>query len=292
VSSELEPKENMKTVDETRDHIHRMWSAVAPAWADHAAYVDDRSHAEAIQMLRLTDPRPGERVLELACGAGGVGLAAAELVGPDGEVVLSDVAVEMTAIASARVATRGLDQVTTRVLDMEQLAEPECSYDVVLCRDSLMFVPDPGRAVREIYRVLRPGGRFAVTVWGSRARNPWLGVVFDVVAAQMDAPMPPPGVPGPFSLGDAVKLAGLFRDAALNDVCVTEISVPLRDDSFDDWWQRTTALAGPLSMILASQTEAFNAALRTRAREAVRPYQTGRALEFPGVALLASGRRV
>ena len=56
----------MNTIDTTRTHIHRMWSAVAPAWADHATYVDERSHAEAIEMLKLTDPRPGERVLELA----------------------------------------------------------------------------------------------------------------------------------------------------------------------------------------------------------------------------------
>ena len=71
-----------------------------------------------------------------------------------------------------------------------------------------MFATDPARAAGEIRRVLRPGGRAAVAVRGPRERNPWLAVVFDAVSAQVGAPVPPPGVPGPFSLGDADGLAG------------------------------------------------------------------------------------
>src|ERR671936_1371604 len=59
-----------------------------------------------------------------------------------------------------------------------------------------MFALDPARAVAEIRRILRPGGRLALAVWGPRARNPWLGVVFDAVSAQLGAPVPPPGIPG------------------------------------------------------------------------------------------------
>ena len=99
----------------------------------------------------------------------------------------------------------------TRELDLEQIDEPDGSYDVVLCREGLMLVPDPARAAREIARVLRPGGRVALAVWGPREQNPWLGVVFDAVSAQLGTPMPPPGIPGPFSLDDADGLAGAAR---------------------------------------------------------------------------------
>src|SRR5205823_2349511 len=104
-----------------------------------------------------------------------------------GDVVLSDVAPEMTAIAAARAEAAGLINVSARDLDLEQIAEPDGSYDVVLCREGLMLVPDPVRAAREIRRVLRPGGRAAITVWGPRERNPWLGIVFDSVSAQLGA---------------------------------------------------------------------------------------------------------
>ena len=179
--------------DGVRAQLHGMWSSVAGAWGANVDYVDARGAHVTARMLELARPAQGERVLELACGPGGPGLAAAPLVAPGGEVVQSDVSAEMTAIATARAAERGLGNVTGRVLDLEEIDEPDDAYDVVLCREGLMLVPDPARAAREIGRVLRPGGRAVLTVWGPRARNPWLAVVFDVVGAHLGAPMPPRG---------------------------------------------------------------------------------------------------
>jgi SAM-dependent methyltransferase len=277
--------------DALRAQLHGMWAAVAPAWAEHAVYADTRGAAITAKLLELSAPRPGERVLELACGAGGVGIAAAELVGPAGEVVLSDVAAEMTAIAATRAATLGLDNVRTLTLDLDDLDQPDQAYDVVLCREGLMFALDPARAVAEIRRVLRPGGRVAVAVWGPRARNPWLGVVFDAVSAQLGTPVPPPGIPGPFALDDPDRLARLLADAELAGVAVTDVPVPLRESSFDAWLTRTSALAGPLAKRLSALPETARRQLRARLQVAVRPYQTPTGLDFPGVSLVAAARR-
>jgi len=278
------------TTTDARAHLHGMWSAVAGSWAEHADFIDRRAAGVTRELLRRAAPRPGERVLELACGPGGVGIEAAALVQP-GEVVLSDVAPEMTAIAAARVAERGLANVSTCELDLEQIEQPDASFDVVLCREGLMFAADPGRAAAEIARVLRPGGRVAAAVWGPRERNPWLGVVFTAVSAQLGQPVPPPGVPGPFSLDDAGRLAGLMTAAGLDDVVVDELDVPMRAATFDEWWTRTSALAGPLARRLESLPAPAAQALRGRLEEAVQPYATPSGLEFPGVTLIASGRR-
>ena len=274
-----------------RAQLHGMWASVAASWGEHADYADARGAAITATMLKLSAPRPGDRVLELACGAGGAGIAAARLVGPAGEVVLSDVVAEMTAIAAARAAAAGLGNVRTLTLDLDRLAQPDQAYDVALCREGLMFALDPARAAGEIRRVLRPGGRVALAVWGARDRNPWLGIVFDAVSAQLGAPVPPPGVPGPFSLDDPGRLARLLADAGLADVVVTEVPAPLRSASFDTWWTRTSALAGPLAQRLAALPQDARRALRARLTEAVRPYQTPAGLDFPGVSLLAAGRR-
>lgn len=278
--------------DALRARVAGMWAAAAGGWAQHADYADARGARAAERMLELADVGPGRRVLELACGPGGLGHAAAERVGPDGEVVLSDVVAAMAAIAAGRAGERGLTNVSARVLDLESLDEPDGSFDVVLCREGLMFAVEPGRALGEILRVLRPGGRLAVAVWGPRERNPWLGLVMDAVSAQIGAPVPPPGVPGPFSLGDAEQLQRLLDHAGVADAHVEELSVPLRAASFDEWWDRTSALAGPLSAILASMPEASVHALRERAREATRSYETASGgLDLPGVTLIATGRR-
>ena len=194
------------TEDDVRAHIHALWSTVAPAWAERADYVDQRGAALTHWMLGATDPRPGDHVLELACGAGGAGMAAAPLVAPAGRVVLSDVAAGMVEATAKRVAERGLDGVATRMLDLDDIDEPDATFDVVLCRDGLQFAMEPGRAVREIARVLRPGGRMGLALWAAREHNPWLGLVLDAASEQLGRPVPPPGVPGPFSLSDADRV--------------------------------------------------------------------------------------
>jgi ubiquinone/menaquinone biosynthesis C-methylase UbiE len=278
-------------LDERRTELHEMWESVAGGWAEHAAFVDARGAAVTERLLETSAPRHGERLLELACGPGSVGIAAAALVGDAGEVVLSDVAPAMTAIAAARAESLGLENVSARVLDLEQIDEPDESFDVVVCREGLMLVPDPVRAAHELRRVLRPGGRAAVSVWGPRERNPWLGVVFDAVSAELGVPMPPPGVPGPFSLDDAGKLESVLVDAGLADVEITEVPTPYRAGAVEEWWTRTAALAGPLAKRLARLPEPVGDALRARARQAVGEYVTASGLDIPGVSRIGSGMR-
>ena len=275
-----------------RSRVHRMWGAVAPAWGTYADFTDRRGRGLAERLLLLSAPRPGERVIELACGAGGLGLAAAVLVGPGGEVIVSDIAEELTDIAARRARDAGLSNVYARVLDLEEIDEPDATVDVVLCREGLMFAVNPARAAAEVHRVLRPGGRFAASVWGPHTRNPWLALIMEAVAAEVGSPMPPPGIPGPFALEDADRLKRLLVDAGFAAVTVSELSVPLRAASLDEWWLRSSSLSGPISARLAAMPDEAKARLRNRLQEAVRPYEDSAGLQFPGLALVVSGKRL
>ena len=276
--------------DQIRANVHAMWAGVASRWAEHADSLEERGTAINDRLFELAKLAEGDRVLELACGPGGTGLAAAERVGAAGEVVLSDVAASMVDIAAGRAKERGLTNVSTRTLDIEAIDEPDASYDVVLCREGFMFAVEPERAAAEIARVLRPGGRVAIAVWGARDHNPWLGLVFDAVTAETGMTVPPPGVPGPFALGDEGRLAAALTAGRLSDVAVDAVSSPLVVASFDAWWSRTSALAGPLAMLLANLPDEKKASLVEGLRASVDQYTSADGLTIPGVALVASAR--
>lgn len=276
--------------DGMRDLIHAMWSGVAPQWAEYADWADQRGAEVTELLLTRAGVTAGDAVLELACGPGGAGLAAAERVGSTGEVLLTDVSSEMAAAAGARAAARGLTNVRTATIDIEEIDLPDASFDVALCREGLMFAVDPARALREIHRVVRPDGRVALAVWGPKADNPWLGVVLDTVGEHLGHPVPPPGVPGPFSLDDATRLRELC-EATFADVTVETASVPSPARSFEEWWTRTCALAGPLASIIPSLPEDSRDALEAKLRTAIEPYATGDGFRLAGLALVASGRR-
>jgi ubiquinone/menaquinone biosynthesis C-methylase UbiE len=283
--------------DEVRSRVHQMWGAVAAAWDEHADEVERRSAAVTRSMIDAIAPRPGDDVLELACGAGGLGLAIADRVGPAGSVLLTDVAPEMVKIAAARASRRGDDgggssHVTARVADLEQIDLPGESFDIVVCREGLMFALDAGRALREMDRVLRPGGRLAVAVWGPRNRNPWLEVLVDAIQEHTGVQVPPPGVPGPFSLGGDGQLERTLIAAGLEQIQVTEVAVPTHDASFDEYWQVRIELAGPMKRVLSSLSTEKLAAIRETVRQNVSQFVSADgALAIPGLAYVASATR-
>lgn len=196
----------------------------------------------------------------------------------------------MTRVAAARAAAAGAHNVEVRLRDLTAIDEPDGAYDVVVCRGGLMLAPDPAVAAAEMRRVLRAGGRLAVAVWGPRVRNPWLGSLFDAVTAVTGMPVPPPGLPGPFSLADAAELSSVLTGAGFDDVRVEEVAEPLDVPTFDDWWRTVPALAGPLASVIASLPPDVADAIRAHATAALDEHTGPDGVHLPGLALVGSAR--
>jgi SAM-dependent methyltransferase len=178
-------------------------STYEPLWRASLAEV----HAALLDSAALA---PGERVLDLACGTGLVTLPAARAVGPGGQVMGVDIADRMVEALCQQAAEAQLPQVTAKRMDAEQLALPDGSVDVVLCALGLMYLPDPQQALREIKRVLRPGGRTVLAVWGERARCGW-APLFGIVDAEVHSEV----CPLFFGLGQGDALSRLCGSVGL-----------------------------------------------------------------------------
>ena len=120
--------------------------------------------------LGLADLQPGERVLDVATGTGIAAFMAAERVGPEGEVVATDISENMVEAVRVEAGRRRVTNMRFERADAEELAFPDASFDAALCVLGLMYPADPQQAVDQMHRVLRPGGRAAVCVWGRRDR--------------------------------------------------------------------------------------------------------------------------
>jgi SAM-dependent methyltransferase len=269
------------------------WGGAAEHWARAAEKEEVGASADAAKwMLQAADLQPGDRVLEVAGGAGRVGLQAAAEVGPEGSVLCSDFSEEMVRVAGERFERLDVSNIEALPLDAQDLDLDDGSFDVVLCRFGYMLMPDPPQALRESARVLRPGGRLVLAVWGEAEENRWLASILDVVISHLDAPPPPPGTPGPFSLGDPVGLRKLLEQADLSEVEVDPIRTQQVYDSLEAWWEKILSVGGPLKALLDPLPKAELSAIRDAALASGREFVAadGSAV-FPATVLGARARK-
>jgi ubiquinone/menaquinone biosynthesis C-methylase UbiE len=183
-------------------------------------------------LLRAAGVAPGMRVLDIATGTGLVAEAALAAVGPSGHVTAADLSPAMAGRARARLG--GPPNVTIAVEDGQALSFPDAGFDAVVCGLALMFFPDPARGLSEFRRVLRPGGRAAVSV-ATTAERTYDGPVF--LALARHAPTLAGAAARMFSLGDEARLRGLLEGAGLRDVEVATEVQRFEKPSFDAYFE-------------------------------------------------------
>ena len=123
----------------------------------------DRSGRHTVERLHLA---PGASVLDVGCGTGASALPAAEAVGPGGHVLGVDLAERLLELAQAKATQRHLQNVEFRLGDMMALGLPDQHFDAIISVFSIFFVPDMEGLVRELWRMVKPGGKLAITTWG------------------------------------------------------------------------------------------------------------------------------
>ena len=210
---------------DTWDHVSEGWHRWSDLFESGAAVISER-------LLELADVQPGCAVLDVGTGTGDAAFAAAGRAGPDGRVVGFDISPRMIEIARVRAA--GLPQLELLIGDAENPGLESDGFDAVISRWGLMFLPDLHAAIAAVAGLLRPGGRFAASVWSTPPRVPIIALAFGVIAQRLELAPPPPGQPGPFSLADGDALRDALTQAGLVDIACEEATTEFRASSLDE----------------------------------------------------------
>ena len=240
-------------------------------------------------LVELAQPRPGDRVVDVACGTGIVARIAAARVGPTGAVVGIDLNPGMLSVARAVVSTdaRPSGPLQWQEASAEKLPFPDGSFDVVYCQLGLQFFADRAAALREMHRVLGAEGRLALMVWRGIHESPGFAVLAEALerhvgqaAAIMRAP---------FGLSNADELEALIRAAGFQDVAIHRRNGTVRFPSVERFvWSYVAGspLAGPVSQA----GDAARESLITDVRNAMAKFTRNAEFAFPIAAHLLSAR--
>jgi enediyne biosynthesis protein CalE5 len=238
--------------DDTAEGWKRWW----PTFERAAQTVNDR-------LVELAGIRAGNRVLDIATGSGEPALTAARIVGRSGRVVAVDMSPGMLAIARERIDAAGLHNVEVIESDAESLNLDASSFDAVLCRWGLMFMPDLDGVIRAMYRALKPGRRFATAVWSVADKVPMLGLAREAIR-RITGIVPPPNAPDPTKLADTSILERALGGAGFRDIAFERLIVTFEFPSADAFADFRSQIGGTRATLSKMPAE-----VARRVREAV-----------------------
>ena len=277
-SAQHEAKVRSEWVDEATSAAWRKWHDKSVRFWEEITRV----------MLAAAELTPGQRVLDLASGSGDPALTIAEQVGPNGHVVLSDLSPRMLAIARENAVRAGQSNVSFAVLDAHVLAAEENSFDRVTCRFGVMYFWDCTRALSEIRRVLRPGGRAVVVAWGPVEQNEYMQAALGPFKRRRPLPAPAPDAPQPYRFGAAGTLSAELRQAGFTQIREEAQVVPTNwPGSPQELWTRLYEVSAPMRPYFNSFPPEELAAATQEAIAGFSRYYDGRAVSTRAAIVVA-----
>jgi ubiquinone/menaquinone biosynthesis C-methylase UbiE len=221
----------VKVMDSAKLKAASTYNAAADHFDDGPLAFWDRYGRGTIERLALA---PGAMVLDVGCGSGASAIPAAKAVGPHGHVIGIDLADRLLAIARAKAISQKLKNIEFRQGDMEKLEFSDASFDAVVCVFAIFFLPDMVKQVRELWRLIRPGGRLAITTWGPRMFEPgsaaWWAAVKQFRPDLHSAFNPWERITTPEALRQLLADAGIQEAQVVAENGWQVLHTP------DDWW--------------------------------------------------------
>ncbi len=267
--------------------MYEIAEAIAPTWERRRTDIEAFATPVRGWLVRALDPRPGQTILELAAGNGDTGFEIASQLGGRGRLITSDFSPAMLDSARRRARDLGLRNVEFRVIDAQQMELDDDSVDGVVCRYAYMLMLDPQAALEETRRVLRPGGRVVLAVWGPPPSNPFFTAAVGPLVGAGQLPAPDPDGPGVFRLADAAGLRDRLGRAGFDEIRVEEVALRTAPTDVDAYLEFIGDTAGPIGLTIQGLSADDRAALARSVRDLLEPYAAADGFEIPALALCA-----
>jgi ubiquinone/menaquinone biosynthesis C-methylase UbiE len=284
--------ESESSLDDDLARVRAQWKQTAKGWSDAGTVIRPWLHKATQAMLGMAGITAGSHVLDVAAGAGDQTLDIAERVGPHGYVLATDLSPEILQFAAEQVTAAGHRNVETRVSDGQRLQIEDGRFDVVVCRLGLMFFGDPLQGLREMVRVLKPGGTVCTMVFGTPQANPCVATLMSTALRYAGMPPLDPYQPGGLlSLGKPGLIDELFREAGFLEIATTKVAAPFNLPTVKDYMNFIRSSAGPVVQIVKSMDPATAEAAWADMEKALGRYQRPGGWEGPNELLLTAARR-
>jgi len=268
------------------------WDKAAAGWDKHAPEIHNWLRIPTDAMLEMAGIRVGQNVLDVAAGAGDQTLDIAERIGAQGSVVATDISPGILEYALENAVRAGHADVRVHTADAEDLGLDDATFDAAVCRLGLMFLPDPLAGLKEIYRVLRPAGRFCGMVFAGPDVNPCLRILMSTALRHAGlAPRDPFQPGGLVSLGKPGLIDDLMLRAGFRSVATTRMEVPFRLPATADYLAFIRDAAGPILQILTPLDDAARAAAWADIAAQLDTYQSEDGWIGPNTLLLTVGQK-
>ncbi len=265
------------------------WQAAAEAWHRWGPTLHQWLGEATNVMLDMADVQEGQRVLDVAAGAGEQTIVTAQRVGPTGFVLATDISSNILDFAQQAARHAGLKNVETKVVDGENLELPENSFDVVISRVGLIYFPDQQKALTGMKRVLKSGGRVAAITYSTPENNKFFSVPVSIIRRRANLPPPLSGQPGPFSLGSPGVLEAAYQKAGFRDIQIRLVPSPLRMPSAAECVRFERESFGALHQMLAGVPEAERPSVWDEIEKELKKFESAEGFVGPCEMVVAIG---
>ena len=280
--SEFDPIRHVE--DQRRD-----WNRVAPAWEKWDAWLESGFRVTSDFLIREARISAGHHILDVGSGTGHPAIPAAQIVGPSGSVIGIDVSERMLEVSRRKAEALGVNNVSFRRAEVDSLGFDDNHFDAVISRYCLMFLPYLGQTLREIARVLKPGGGVAVLVWAVKEKNPYITLAANVLKNYIEIPPPDPSLPGIFYLATPGDLLSRMKQAGFDRLNEAEVQIEGAFESGEEYLQCLKEMAAPMHGLFA----ALPANQKPHAEKDIigqaEQFRRDGKVRIPGVALAVSG---